>query len=85
MLTEFNEVYSPTYINFVELTIKHEKVHWYEHEAKLSVDVEQWQQGVISNEEKELIKNILRLFTQADVNVGQAYYDKIIPVIKNKN
>ena len=83
MLTEFNEVYSPTYINFVELTIKHEKVHWYEHEAKLSVDVEQWQQGVISNEEKELIKNILRLFTQADVNVGQAYYDKIIPVIKN--
>lgn len=82
-LTEHAEVYSPIYHEFVEITVNHEKVHWHEHEAKLNVDVEQWKQGKILPEEKSLIANILRLFTQADQDVGQAYYDKIIPVIKN--
>lgn len=82
-LIEYSEVYSPKYHNLVEITIKHEKVHWYEHEAKLGADVEQWKQGKILPEEKKLISNVLRLFTQADVDVGQGYYDKLIPYIKN--
>lgn len=82
-LTEYSEVYSPKYHDLVEINIKHEKVHWHEHEAKLNADVEQWKQGKILPEEKNLISNIFRLFTQSDVNVGQGYYDKIIPYIKN--
>lgn len=82
-LIEYSEVYAPVYHNLVEITVKHEKVHWYEHEAKLNADIEQWQQGKILPEEKNLISNILRLFTQADVNVGQGYYEKLIPFIKN--
>lgn len=82
-LLEYSEVYSPKYHNLVEITVKHEKVHWYEHEAKLNTDIEQWKQGKITEEAKSLISNILRLFTQADVNVGQGYYDKLIPVVKN--
>lgn len=82
-LTEYSEVYSPKYHSLVEINIKHEKVHWYEHEAKLNTDVEQWKNGKILPEEKNLTSNIFRLFTQSDVNVGQGYYDKLIPHIKN--
>lgn len=82
-LTKYSEVYTPTYHNLVEITIKHEKVHWFEHEAKLGIDVSQWKNGKITDPEKDLISNILRLFTQSDVNVGRGYYEKLIPVIKN--
>jgi len=82
-LTEYSEIYSPKYHGLVDINIKHEKVHWYEHEAKLNTDVEQWKNGKILPEEKNLTSNIFRLFTQSDVNVGQGYYDKIIPYIKN--
>lgn len=82
-LTDYSVVYSPKYHGLVEITVKHERVHWYEHEAKLNTDVEQWKNGKILPEEKNLVSNIFRLFTQSDVNVGQGYYDKIIPHIKN--
>ena len=82
-LTKYSETYHPSYTNFIELSIKHERVHWIEQDAKLGIDVTQWKNGKITEDEKNLISNILRLFTQSDVNVGQAYYDKLIPVIKN--
>ena len=69
-LTKYSKVYTPQYHNFVEITVKHEKVHWFEHEAKLGIDVSQWKNGKISPSEKDLISNILRIFTQSDVNVG---------------
>lgn len=83
MLTEYSTIYSPIYHELVEITKKHERAHWVEAEVKLQSDVEQWRSGKITGEEKRLVKNILRLFTQADVNVGQGYYDKLIPFIKN--
>jgi glutaredoxin 3 len=82
-LTRYSKTYIPIYHNFVELAKRHERVHWTEDEAKLGTDVTQWKNNKITPEEKELISNILRLFTQSDVNVGQAYYEKLIPVIKN--
>ena len=82
-LTSYSGVYSPKYHELVEITQKHEKVHWHEHEAKLGTDVEQWKQGKITPSEKDLTRQTLRLFTQSDVSVGEGYYDKLIPVIKN--
>lgn len=82
-LTKYSEVYTPTYHELVEITKKHEKVHWHEDEAKLGIDMQQWKSNKITTEEKELISNILRLFTTSDVVVGQGYYEKLIPVIKN--
>lgn len=82
-LTEYSQVYSPEYHQFVEIAVKHEQVHWHEGEAKLAVDVEQWKQGKIAPDEKALVSNVLRLFTQSDLAVGQGYYDKLIPYIKN--
>lgn len=82
-LKDYSETYVPKYPNFVEITKKHESVHWTEDEPKMSVDVEQWKQGAATPAEKALIANILRLFTTSDVVVGQAYFERLIPVIKN--
>jgi len=83
MLTEYSKIYVPKYHWAVDMTKHHEDIHWTERDAKLQEDVEQWNRGVITFEEKHLIKNILRLFTESDVNVGQNYYDFMIPVFKN--
>ena len=83
-LLEFSKTYKPfTFPWAVELTRKHENIHWVEDEADLQEDVNQWKCGDITDHEKEHITNILRLFTQSDVAVGQNYYDQFIPKFKN--
>jgi glutaredoxin 3 len=83
-LLEFSETYKPFHFPWaVELTTRHEKAHWIEDEIDLSEDVTDWKGGKISDIEKEYITNILRLFTQSDVAVGQNYYDQFIPRFKN--
>lgn len=81
-------IYSKTYKPFkypwaVELAQKHEKVHWIEDEISLEDDVTDWKRDRISPCEKQFITQVLRLFTQSDVSVGQYYYDKFIPQFKN--
>ena len=83
-LMEWSETYKPFYYPWaVEITQRHEKAHWIEDEIDLNEDVTDWKGSKISKTEKEYITNILRLFTQSDVAVGQNYYDKFIPKFKN--
>ena len=83
-LTKLSETYKPFYYPFaVDLTIRHEKAHWIEDEVDLSEDVTDWKMNKITQVEKDYITNILRLFTQSDVAVGQNYYDQFIPKFKN--
>ena len=53
----------------VEKAVAHEKVHWGEWEAKLQDDVAQWNNGKLTDVERNHITQILRLFTQSDVQV----------------
>tara|TARA_B100000424_G_C22945714_1_gene503394 strand:+ start:4660 stop:5919 length:1260 start_codon:yes stop_codon:yes gene_type:complete len=83
-LMQFSKTYKPfQYPWAVEITTRHEKVHWIEDELDLSEDVTDWKNGKVTEIEKEYITNILRLFTQSDVAVGQNYYDQFIPKFKN--
>lgn len=83
-LTSFSKTYKPFHYPWaVDLTVKHEKAHWIEDELDLSEDVSDWKSGRMSPVEKEYVTNILRLFTQSDVAVGQNYYDLFIPKFKN--
>jgi len=83
-LTTQSETYKPFFYPFaVDLTIKHEKAHWIEDEVDLTEDVTDWKMNKVTPVEKEYITNILRLFTQSDVAVGQNYYDQFIPKFKN--
>ena len=83
-LMEFSETYKPFYYPWaVDLTTRHEMVHWIEDEVDLADDVADWKGNKVSKKEKEYITNILRLFTQSDVAVGQNYYDVFLPKFKN--
>ena len=75
--------YVPVYPIAVEITQKHERVHWGEWEVKLDSDVEDWRLDRLSKSEKAFISSVLRLFTQSDVAVAGDYYDNLIPVIRN--
>ena len=80
---EDSKAYKPfNYPWAVELTKKHEEVHWVEDEAELSEDVQDWRTK-LSEQEKDFIVNILRLFTQSDVQVGANYHDFLIPKMRN--
>ena len=64
-LLKFSETYKPFYYPWaVEITTRHEKVHWIEDELDLSEDVSDWKSGKVTVAEKDYITNILRLFTQ---------------------
>lgn len=82
-LLDFSTTYKPfQYPWAVELSKKHEEVHWIEDEAELSEDVQDWKTK-LSEDEKEFITHILRLFTQSDVQVGENYHELLIPKFKN--
>tara|TARA_B100000212_G_scaffold12734_1_gene9130 strand:- start:4319 stop:5332 length:1014 start_codon:yes stop_codon:yes gene_type:complete len=79
--------YSKTYKPFlypwaVELVKKHEEIHWIEDEAELSEDVQDWRTK-LNESEKDFITQVLRLFTQSDVQVGENYHELLIPRVKN--
>ena len=83
-MTTTSETYKPfRYPWAVELTKRHEQAHWIEDEIDLSDDVADWKNGKLSDAEKDYIIQVLRLFTQSDVAVGQNYYDFFIPKLKN--
>ena len=83
-MTTASETYKPfRYPWAVELTKRHEQAHWIEDEIDLSDDVADWKNGKLSDAEKDYIIQVLRLFTQSDVAVGQNYYDFFIPKLKN--
>ena len=79
-----SEAYKPfQYPWAMEAAEAHEKVHWGTWEAELQEDVNQWKGKGLELHEKEHITQILRLFTQTDVQVGGNYCDLFIPIFKN--
>src|SRR6056300_236530 len=83
-LTEYSKTYKPfNYPWAMEYAEQHEKIHWGSWEAKLQEDLNQWKSNKITQEEKNHITNILRIFTQSDVAVGGNYCDIFIQAFKN--
>ena len=82
-LLKTSETYKPfLYPWAVDLAKKHEEIHWIEDEAELSEDVQDWKTK-LTESEKEFITQVLRLFTQSDVQVGENYHELLIPKFKN--
>jgi len=83
-LTEFSKTYKPfQYPWAMQVAEEHEKIHWGSWEARLQEDVNQWKGGEMSDDEKQHITQILRIFTQSDVAVGGNYCDLFISAFKN--
>lgn len=58
--------------------LKQQQIHWLPEEVPLHDDVKDWNQK-LSGEEKNLLTNIFRFFTQADIDVAAGYHAKYIP------
>ena len=58
-----------------------QKMHWLPSEVSLAEDVRDWNER-LTNEEKNLITQILKFFTQGDVDIAQAYLDNYITKFK---
>ena len=56
------------------------QMHWMPESVPLHNDVKDWQD--LSKEEKNLLTQIFRLFTQSDVDVGSGYIDKYMRIFK---
>ena len=79
-LTEFNKTYKPFLHDWaVDITKKHEEIHWTEDEADLSEDVSDWKLK-LDEGEKEFITNILRLLMETIyISLFVCRCDRIIP------
>jgi ribonucleoside-diphosphate reductase beta chain len=51
-----------------------QKMHWLPSEVPLHEDIRDWNERLTA-EEKNLINQILKFFTQGDVDIAQAYLD----------
>lgn len=57
------------------------KMHWLPLEISLKDDKEQWDQ-TLTKAEKDLLTQLFRFFTQADVDIAGGYIDKYLPTFK---
>ena len=60
---------------------KQQQVHWMPEEVPLGPDLQDWAHNITENE-KNLLTQIFRFFTQADVEVQNCYHDKYGRIFK---
>lgn len=83
-LLERNKTYKPFhYPQFVEIAEISEDMHWTEKEPELGEDLRQWKDGTITEPEKKLVLEIMKTFTQSDVEVATGYIENFLPHFKN--
>ncbi len=56
------------------------QMHWFPEDVPLHNDVKDWQ--TLDNNEKNLLTQIFRLFTQSDVDVSSGYVDRYMRIFK---
>lgn len=81
-LLEAKPIYKPfEYPWAYEAWLTQQRVHWLPEEVPLGDDVADWQKKLTA-EEKNLLTQIFRFFTQADVEVGNCYNKHYASVFK---
>lgn len=82
-LLEARKTYKPfEYPRAYDLWKVQQQIHWLPEEVPLGEDVKQWNDGTITPEEKNLLTQIFRFFTQADVEVQNCYHEQYGRVFK---
>ncbi len=61
---------------------RQQQTHWMGEEVPLGADIKDWQSGHLSDAEKSLLTQIFRFFTQSDVEVGDNYLKRYIPIFQ---
>jgi ribonucleoside-diphosphate reductase beta chain len=82
MLTETREYYKPfQYPWAYEYYKAQQKMHWAPEEAPLADDIKDYNQK-LTPENRKLITQIFRFFTQGDINVAGGYCQHYLPTFK---
>lgn len=66
-----------------EAYLKQHQVHWLPEEVPMADDRRDFYQK-LTEEERNLVTQILRFFTQGDADIASAYHDRYIPMLKNE-
>ncbi len=82
-VTEANKTWAIDYPDLMNKAVVSEQMHWHELEADLQEDLRQWRDGTITDAEKSLITEIMKTFTQSDVEVAKGYSDFFLPTFQN--
>jgi len=61
---------------------RQQQTHWMGEEVPLGADIKDWQSGRLTPAEKNLLTQIFRFFTQSDVEVGDNYLKRYIPLFQ---
>lgn len=61
--------------------VESEQMHWLVREVPLNADVQDWKTK-LTDDERNLLTQVFRFFTQADVDVAECYLDRYIPLFK---
>lgn len=67
------------YPQALEFWKKQQQMHWMVEEIDFNEDVKDW--NALTEKERTYLSKIFRFFTQTDVDVATAYYDKFIRVL----
>lgn len=61
--------------------VESEQMHWLVREVPLNADVQDWKTR-LNDDERNLLTQVFRFFTQADVDVAGCYIDRYLPLFK---
>lgn len=79
-LTESRDSFKPfSYPEFYKLWLEHEQIHWIHSVVPMQQDVKDWKKNLTAGQ-KNFLTQILRLFTQGDIDVASAYVNNYLPV-----
>ena len=84
-LTEAKGYYKPFRYPwaFEAYVLQAHQMHWVPSEVPMHNDIRDWNFR-LSDRERSLLTQLFRFFTTGDVDVGQAYIDKYMPVFQNE-
>jgi ribonucleoside-diphosphate reductase beta chain len=61
---------------------RQQQIHWMGEEVPLGNDIKDWASDRVSDAERTLLTQIFRFFTQSDVEVGDNYMKRYIPIFQ---
>ena len=61
---------------------RQQQTHWMGEEVPLGADIKDWASDRVTDQERALLTQIFRFFTQSDVEVGDNYLKRYIPLFK---
>ena len=61
---------------------RQQQTHWMGEEVPLGADIKDWASDRVTDAERALLTQIFRFFTQSDVEVGDNYLKRYIPIFQ---